>query len=156
MGVACAALVGVYAVMARPLINKHGAIRITTISMTIGAAGLWVIVGFVWEVWVNPFTLFDRPPTERWSLLTLGLWNTTVTQLLWLGGLAAVPDITRGSYLFFLKPVITALLALVFLTQPITAIQVAAIVVVCGSVVVELLWPRLVALRSRAVAGSGN
>jgi hypothetical protein len=51
--------------------------------------------------------------------------------------------------------VITALLALVFLTQPITAIQVAAIIVVCGSVVVEFLWPRLVALRSGAGARSG-
>ncbi len=155
LAIACAALAAVYAVMARPLIIKHGAIRITTITITLGAAGLWVIVGVAWNVWVDPFTLFDRPPVERWSLLTLGVWNTTITQLLWLGGLAAVPDITRGSYLFFLKPVITALLALVFLTQPITAIQVAAIIVVCGSVVVEFLWPRLVALRFGTGTRSG-
>jgi drug/metabolite transporter (DMT)-like permease len=154
LAVLCAFLVAVYSVMARPLINKHGAIRITTITITIGAAGLWLVVGFAWHVWVDPFTLFDRPPTERWSLLTLGVWNTTITQLLWLGGLAAVPDITRGSYLFFLKPVIAAMLAFLFLTQPITAIQVAAIVVVCGSVVVEFLWPRLVALRSATDAGA--
>jgi drug/metabolite transporter (DMT)-like permease len=153
LALACSALVAVYSVMARPLINKHGAIRITTITITIGAAGLWLIVGVAWNVWVDPFTLFDRPPVERWSLLTLGLWNTTITQLLWLGGLAAVPDITRGSYLFFLKPVITALLAFAFLTQPITAIQVLAIAVICGSVMVEFLWPRLVALRSATDAG---
>ncbi len=156
LAVLCALLVAVYSVMARPLINKHGAIRITTISITLGAAGLWVIVGVAWNVWVDPFTLFDRPPIERWSLLTLGLWNTTITQLLWLGGLAAVPDITRGSYLFFLKPVITLLLAFLFLTQQITGIQMTAILVICGSVVVEILWLRLVALRSNTGTQSGR
>jgi drug/metabolite transporter (DMT)-like permease len=148
LAVACAALVAVYSVSARPLINEYGAIPITTITMAIGAAGLWLLVGLAWGVWVNPLTLFGRPSTEAWSLLTLGLWNTTVTQLLWLGGLAAVPDITRGSYIFFLKPVITALLALLFLTQPITWMQVLAIVVICGSVLIELSWPRLAAGRA--------
>jgi drug/metabolite transporter (DMT)-like permease len=154
LALACSALVAVYSVMARPLINKHGAIRITTITITIGAAGLWVIVGVAWNVWVDPFTLFDRSPIERWSLLTLGLWNTTITQLLWLGGLAAVPDITRGSYLFFLKPVIAALLAFLFLTQPINGVQMLAVVIICGSVVVEILWPRLVSLRFSAGASN--
>ena len=51
--------------------------------------------------------------------------------------------ITRGSYLFFLKPVITALLALVILAQPITAVQVIAIVVICSSVLIELFWNRI-------------
>ncbi len=139
----CAATGSAYAVLAKPLIVKHGAIRITTVSMSIGAVGLWLIVGMAWGVWVVPTTLFDKPPVAAWSLLTLALWNTTVTQLFWLAGLAAVPDITRGSYLFFLKPVITAVLALAILGQPITWVQVAAIVVVCGSVLAELSWPLL-------------
>lgn len=152
----CAALISLYAVLARPLIARYGAIRITTITMTIGAAGLWLVVGFAFGLWVNPLTLFDRPPLASASLLTVGLWNTTATQLLWLGGLAAVPDITRGSYLFFLKPVIAAALALVFLSQPITAIQVAAIAVICGSVMVELLWPRIARRRARSGAHSAG
>lgn len=150
LAIACAALVAVYAVLVRPLINTYGAIRITTITMAIGAIGLWVLVGVAWGIWVRPWTLPDRPPGQAWSLLILGLWNTTITQLMWLGGLAAVPDITRGSYLFFLKPVMTALLAFVFLTQPITAIQVAAIVVICGSVLFELAWPGIVRRRAAA------
>ena len=129
--------------MARPLIAEYGAVRITTISMTIGTIGLWLLVGVSWGVWVNPLTLFDREAGAAWSLLTLGLFNTTITQLFWLGGLATVPDITRGSYIFFLKPVITIGLAYLFLTQPITWIQVLAIVVICGAVVIELLWPKL-------------
>jgi drug/metabolite transporter (DMT)-like permease len=69
--------------------------------------------------------------------------------VLWFGGLAAVPDITRGSYLFFLKPVITALLALAILAQPITAVQVIAIAVICGSVLIELFWSRISRLLGR-------
>ena len=145
LAIGCAALVAVYAVAARPLIVTYGALRITTITMVIGTVFLWLLVGASWGVWVDPLTLFDRAPQAAWSLLVLGVYNTTITQLFWLGGLAAVPDITRGSYLFFLKPVITALLAYLFLTQPITWIQLVAIAVICGAVVLELLWPRLTA-----------
>ncbi len=153
LAVGCAALVAVYAVAARPLIVTYGAIRITTITMTIGTVFLWLLVGASWGVWVDPSTLFDREPQAAWSLLVLGVYNTTITQLFWLGGLAAVPDITRGSYLFFLKPVITAALAYLFLTQPITWIQLVAIAVICGAVIVELLWPRLTAGRQRVTEG---
>lgn len=149
LSMACAALASVYMVLAKPIITEYGMIRITTISLIIGAAGLWIIVGLFWEIWVDPVTLFDKDPLAAWSLLTLGLWNTTITQVLWFGGLAAVPDITRGSYLFFLKPVITALLALAILAQPITAIQVIAIVVICSSVLIELLWSRIRELTGR-------
>lgn len=71
------------------------------------------------------------------ALLTLSLYNTTITQFLWIGGLAAVPDITRGSYIFFLKPVIAAFLAVVFLGQGLTVWQVVAMVVICASVGAE-------------------
>ncbi|MGI9382674.1 MAG: DMT family transporter [Methyloligellaceae bacterium] len=150
LALGCAALGSAYAVLVRPLINSYGALRITALGMSIGAAGLWIIVGVFWSVWVDPLTLFDKPPTAAWSLLVLGLWNTTITQVVWFGGLAAVPDITRGSYLFFLKPVITAALALAVLAQPITWVQVAAIIVICGSVLMEFAWPWVVSRRGRA------
>lgn len=150
LAIACAALVAIYAVSVRPLINEYGAIRMTTITMTTGTVLLWLLVGVAWGVWVNPLTLFDRPPQAAWSLLTLGVFNTTITQLLWLGGLAAVPDITRGSYLFFLKPVITALLAVLILTQPITWIEVVAILVILCAVTAEMAWPYLSRRREAA------
>jgi drug/metabolite transporter (DMT)-like permease len=105
--------------------------------MFMGAIGLWLVVGLVWQIWVNPLTLLDRPPGEVTSLLVLAGWNTTITQFLWIGGLAAVPDITRGSYLFFLKPVIAAVLAILFLNQSISTWQIMAIGVICLSVLVE-------------------
>lgn len=137
MAVGCSATVALYTVAIRPVIAEFGALRITAITMSIGAIGLWLVVGFAWQIWVNPFSLFDRPPEQLASLLTLAIWNTTIAQFFWIGGLAAVPDITRGSYLFFLKPVIAAFLAVMFLGQNITTWQVLAIAVICTSVFVE-------------------
>lgn len=140
MAMMCAACVGTYAVTIRPIIARYGALRITAVTMMIGAAGLWLVVGVFWGIWVNPATFFDRSSSQIASLLTIGIWNTTITQYLWIGGLAAVPDITRGSYLFFLKPVIAAFLAVLFLSQALTLLEGLAIAVICSSVVVEALW----------------
>lgn len=142
LAIACAVLVGGYTVLARPLIGRFGALRITTISIVIGALGLWFLVGLLWQQWVDPRTLFDRPSGQVAALLTIAFFNTTLTQWLWLGGLAAVPDITRGSYLFFLKPVIAACLALFILGQPVTWLQWLAIFIICGAVALEALWPK--------------
>ena len=143
MAMICAFLVGLYVVMARPIVGKYGALRITAITMMMGAVGLWLVVGIFWNIWVNPLSLFDRPASQTASLLTIALWNTTITQYLWIGGLATVPDITRGSYIFFLKPVIAAFLAVLFLNLSLTMWQVLAIGVICASVLFEASWAQL-------------
>lgn len=142
MAVLCAALVAGYSVIAKPLMVRHGGMRITTLAITIGAVGLWVGVGTFWGKWVNPLTLTEKPTVAIWSLIVLGLWNTTITQLLWLGGLASASDMTRASYLFFLKPVIAAGLAIIFLGDSPTWLQIVAIVVVSGLVFFEVFWPQ--------------
>ncbi len=142
MAILCAALVAGYSVIAKPLMVRHGGMRITTLAISIGAIGLWVGVGIFWGKWVNPISLADKPSVAIGSLIVLGLWNTTITQLLWLGGLAAASDMTRASYLFFLKPVIAAGLAIVFLGDSPTWLQFAAIVVVSGTVFFEVFWPQ--------------
>src|SRR6056297_4367954 len=111
--------------------------------MMIGGIGLWLLVGVAWGEWVNPASIFDKPALAAWSLGILAFWNTTITQLLWFGGLSAAPDITRASYLFFLKPIIAAALAIVILGSWPTSLQVVAIVLVTGCVLVELYWPKL-------------
>jgi drug/metabolite transporter (DMT)-like permease len=143
LGLACAACVAAYAVKVKPIIGRHGAIPVTAVSMMIGGIGLWVVVGLFWSIWVDPTELFARPDLAWASLLTLALWNTTITQVLWIGGLAAAPDMTRAGYLFFLKPVIAAALALAILGERISTLQALAIVVVTGSVAVEVFWPRV-------------
>ena len=142
MAIICAALVAGYSVIAKPLMVRHGGMRITTLAITIGAIGLWVGVGLFWGKWVNPLSLTEKPAVAIWSLIVLGLWNTTITQLLWLGGLASATDMTRASYLFFLKPVVAAGLAILFLGDSPTWLQIAAIAIVSGSVFVEVLWPQ--------------
>lgn len=148
LAVCCAALGSGYAVLAKPYMVRHGGMQITTLALLIGAVGLFVVVGFGWGIWVNPLRLSEFPPVAFWSLLALAVLNTTITQVLWFGGLAAAPDITRASYLFFLKPVIAALLAIVILAQEPTLLQGLAILVVTGSVLVEIFWPRIVAARA--------
>ena len=146
LAIVCAACVAYYAVKVKPIITEYGALTITAVSMMIGGIGLWLAVGLAWAVWINPLTLFDRPEVAWASLLTLALWNTTATQVLWLGGLAAAPDMTRAGYLFFLKPIIAAGLALAILGDSLSALQAGAIAVVTGSVLVELFWPRIARL----------
>lgn len=139
LAMGCAVALAVYMVRIRPIIAEFGALRISALSLSIGSIGLWVVVGIGWGIWVDPSALFERPPAELSALLVLALYNTTITQFLWIGGLAAVPDITRGMYLFFLKPVLAAFLALVFLGQDLSLYEVLAIALICGGVVLEAL-----------------
>ncbi len=149
LAMACVTLGSFYAVMVKPVMSRHGGLRIIALTMMIGGIGLWLLVGAGWGIWVNPLELTQRPPLAMWSLLTLALWNTTITQLMWFGGLSAAPDITRASYLFFLKPVIATALAILILGTLPSALQVVAIVVVTSSVFVEMFWPMLVRRLSR-------
>jgi drug/metabolite transporter (DMT)-like permease len=155
LAILCAAFVAAYSVMVRPIIEQYGALRITAITMSIGAIGLWLVVGVFFGVWVSPERLTAMESTALLSLLTIAFWNTTITQFLWIGGLAAVPDITRGSYLFFLKPVIAALLAVIILGQSLTLLQILAIVVITASVLGEIILsqPKSTAPKSAASTG---
>lgn len=140
MALGCAALVASFSVMVRPIIARHGALPVTALAMFTGGLGLWVVVGIAFGIWVNPLNLPNLPARQAWSLLVIALWNTTLTQFLWIGGLAHAPDITRASYLFFLKPAIAAVLAVAILSQPLTLIQVIAIIAICGSVLIEFMY----------------
>ncbi|MBK5102704.1 MAG: DMT family transporter [Burkholderiales bacterium] len=140
MALGCAALASAFSVLIRPVIVRHGAAPVTAIAMFIGGIGLWVVVGAAFGIWVNPLKLADMPAREVWALLVIAFWNTTITQYLWIGGLAHAPDITRASYLFFLKPAIAAMLAVAFLSQTLTTIQTIAIIVICGSVLIEFMY----------------
>ena len=53
MALGCAAAVAAYSVAIRPVIVQFGALRITAITMFMGAMGLWLVVGLVWQIWVG-------------------------------------------------------------------------------------------------------
>jgi drug/metabolite transporter (DMT)-like permease len=141
----CALLGSFYLVLIRPVINQYGAIRITTLTFAVGAIVLWLVVGVTWNTWVDPTTLFERPSQAYLSIITLGIWNTCIGFILWLWGLSAAPDIGRANYLFFLKPVIAAILALLILKTKITSLQVIAILMICCCVMAEIFFDQIAA-----------
>ncbi|MDP7625441.1 MAG: DMT family transporter [Rhodospirillales bacterium] len=143
MAIACAAAVASYSVMVRPVITEFGALRITAITMFIGSIGLWLVVGLFFDIWVEPARLTELEIQSLVALGAIAFFNTTLTQFLWIGGLAAVPDITRGSYLFFLKPAIASLLAVMILDQELTLTQLLSIVIISCSVFAEVLAGKL-------------
>jgi drug/metabolite transporter (DMT)-like permease len=111
--------------------------------MFIGSIGLWLVVGLFFDIWVGPARFAVLEVQNLLALGTIAFFNTTLTQFLWIGGLAAVPDITKGSYLFFLKPVIASLLAVMILDQELTLTQLFSIVIISCSVFAEVLAEKL-------------
>jgi drug/metabolite transporter (DMT)-like permease len=152
MALGCSAAVAAYSVLARPIVVDYGALRVTAITLSLGGLGLWAVVGVFFGVWAQPARLLAMDSDAVIALLVLAFWNTTITQFLWIGGLAAVPDITRGSYLFFLKPVIATLLAVLVLKQSLTLAQGLAIIVITASVFSEPVLARLGRSRTRSAA----
>ncbi|MEO0444364.1 MAG: DMT family transporter, partial [Pseudomonadota bacterium] len=120
LALCCAALIGYYAIAIKPLIAEYGGLRITALSTMIGGIGLYLCVTVLLGIPLDTGAVFYDDTIVWVALLILAFWNTTVTQYLWIGGLAAAPDITKASYLFFLKPVIAALLAVIFLGEHLT------------------------------------
>ena len=107
-----AAIIGaIYLVLVKPYVQKFGPIRITTYTFFFGFFAIYPTIGLIWDIWVNPLDLFERENVEFISIITLGIWNTCIAFILWLWGLSRIPDIARGNYLFFLKPVIALGLA---------------------------------------------
>lgn len=149
LALGCATLGAFYLVLVKPYTLRYGAVRMTTYTFTLGFVALWLVVGGVWDVWVLPMDLADRSPVAIGSILTLGIWNTCIGFILWLWGLANVPDQARGNYLFFLKPVIAALLAYLILGDHITLTQIAAIIAITGFVLGEVFYEDLRALFTR-------
>ena len=54
MALACAVTLSIYMVLIKSVVEVYGALRITTLSIVIGAIGLWLVVGFVFGIWVRP------------------------------------------------------------------------------------------------------
>jgi len=135
------ALIGAtYLVLVKPYVQKFGPIRVTTYTFFFGFVALYPIIGLIWNVWVNPFDLFEREEIEYISIITLGIWNTCIAFILWLWGLSRVPDIARGNYLFFLKPVVALCLAYFILEDKITTNQLLAIIAITAFVLMEVFY----------------
>ncbi|MEL7466749.1 MAG: DMT family transporter [Pseudomonadota bacterium] len=148
MALACGALGGVYLVLAKPFVAEYGPVRMTAYTFAIGFFFLWTVVGLGWGVWVNPLSITEKTETQVLGILTIGIWNTAIGMAVWLAGIAAAPDPQRANYLFFLKPVIAAFLAVAILGDPLTVLQGLAIFAICFCVALEFVWTRRLAARA--------
>ena len=138
--IGCGLVGAIYLVMVKPYVQVYGPIRMTTYTFVLGFIALYPPVGIIWSIWVNPFDLFDRIHIEYMSIITLGVWNTCLAFILWLWGLSKIPDVARGNYLFFLKPVIALGLAFFILEDEITINQLIVIFVITGFVMLEIFY----------------
>ena len=143
LSIGCALIGSVYLVLVKPYVQDYGPIRMTTYTFVLGFIALYPSIGLIWGMWVNPFDLFDRTSVEYLSIITLGIWNTCIAFILWLWGLSKIPDVARGNYLFFLKPVIALCLAFFVLEDNITTNQLIAIIVITGFVLMEIFYSSL-------------
>ena len=149
LSIGCALIGSVYLVLVKPYVQDYGPIRMTTYTFVLGFIALYPSIGLIWGTWVNPFDLFDRTSVEYLSIITLGVWNTCIAFILWLWGLSKIPDVARGNYLFFLKPVIALCLAFFVLEDNITTNQLIAIIVITGFVLMEIFYSSLSKLFKR-------
>ena len=147
MALCCAIIGASYLVLVKPYIQRYGAVRMTTYTFVLGFFALWIVVGLLWDNWVNPLSLTDRPAVQMGSILALGIWNTCIGFVLWFWGLSNVPDVARGNYLFFLKPVLALILAYFLLAETITATQLAAIFAITAFVAAEIFYDQIAAWR---------
>jgi len=149
LSITCALIGAFYIVLVKPYIQKYGSIRMTTYTFLFGFLVLYPIIGIIWGNWINPLSLFERSTLEVASIITLGVWNTCIAFILWLWGLANVPDVSRGNYLFFLKPIITLGLAYFILNDQISINQLIAISFITIFVLAEIFYEPMKNLKNK-------
>ncbi len=123
-----------YTVMSRPLVQRDGAQRATTLSILFGLA-LFAPLGLFGLPRLVTATL---PPMAWVGLVYLGLMTSVVSYLLWFHALS-MKEPSRVAIATNGQPVATAFLAWVFYAQPITpAFAVGAVMVLGGVLLTQL------------------
>lgn len=123
-----------YTVMSRPLVQKHGAQRATTLSILFGLA-LFIPMGLFG---LPKLAVATVPPLAWIGLAYLGLMTSVVSYLLWFHALA-MKEPSRVAIATNGQPVATAVLAWAFYGQAITpAFAVGAVLVLGGVLLTQL------------------
>ncbi|BDU69596.1 hypothetical protein GETHOR_16970 [Geothrix oryzae] len=123
-----------YTVMSRPLVQKHGAQRATTLSILFGLA----IFAPLGALGLPRLVVAAIPPMAWVGLIYLGLMTSVVSYLLWFHALS-MKEPSRVAIATNGQPVATALLAWIFYGQAITpAFAVGAALVLGGVLLTQL------------------
>ena len=123
-----------YTVLSRPLVQKHGAQRATTLSILFGLA-IFAPLGLFG---LPRLTLALVPPMAWVGLVYLGVMTSMASYLLWFHALS-MKEPSRVAIATNLQPVATAVLAWIFYGQGVTpAFAVGAVLVICGVILTQL------------------
>ena len=123
-----------YTVTSRPLVQKHGAQRATTLSILFGLA-VFAPLGIFG---LPKLTVATVPPMAWIGLVYLGVMTSVVSYLLWFHALS-MKEPSRVAIATNGQPVATALLAWIFYGQAITpAFAVGAVLVLGGVLLTQL------------------
>jgi drug/metabolite transporter (DMT)-like permease len=131
--VAVAAWAG-YTVLSRPLVQKHGAQRATTLSILFGLA-IFAPMGLLG---LPKLTIATVPPMAWVGLIYLGVMTSVASYLLWFHALS-MKEPSRVAIATNGQPVATALLAWLFYGQAVTPSFVLGAVLVIGGVILTQL-----------------
>jgi drug/metabolite transporter (DMT)-like permease len=124
LGLSAAATFGLYSVISRPLVKRYGNLYFNFVSFL---AGSLVLAAYCW---VRGISLPIPVQTSDWLLLIyLGVIVTGMSYYLFFLGQSQVPTLA-ASLMFFLKPVIAAVLTSLLLNDRVTPVQMVSIVVV--------------------------
>lgn len=123
-----------YTVMSRPLVQKHGAQRATTLSILFGLA-IFVPMGLLG---LPKLVVATVPPLAWVGLAYLGLMTSVASYLLWFHALS-MKEPSRVAIATNGQPVATAVLAWMFYGQAVTpAFAVGAVLVIGGVLLTQV------------------
>jgi drug/metabolite transporter (DMT)-like permease len=129
VGVAAVAVFGFYSVLMRPLTARFGSLVTTTLVIMFGAAVL--LAGLLLKG-IPVFRGLDS--RNIWPLLYLGVFCSGLTFVFYYKGMS-LTSTNVGSIVFFLKPVLSTILAVIVLHEILTVrFLVGAGLIIVGSV----------------------
>jgi drug/metabolite transporter (DMT)-like permease len=104
-----------FAIQGKQLVKKYGAFHITVLSM-IGGAVMFLPVGFIHLM----LTGFPEISNQDWAgILYLSLGTSVVSYILWFYALGRM-DTAKVAVFANAQPILTTILAVIFLSQPVT------------------------------------
>ncbi len=134
---------GLYTILSKKNVKKHGNVVTNTISFIIGSIVLGMIaliskVDVTFEItWFNVITI-----------VYLGIFVSGLAYLSYFEGLKSVPT-TTGAILFFLKPVIVSILAFIMFHETIYIGQFLGIALVIMGINIETIVKKTVMIKKR-------
>jgi len=142
-GMLSAVTFALYTVLSKRFVKSYGNSVFNAVSFFAGAVtalAICVFMGFGVNIFVDAQSF--------WSIIYLGVFVCGVGYILFMEALKRIPA-SDASMFFFLKPAFATVLALFFLDESVTTLQVVGIVIVCASLLIEHLRTKIVGTNSQ-------